>query len=293
MRYLIVLVFALILSSCSSTKKIIENTPKEEPKEVVEAEVKTETISQAEEIPAATEVPIEVEVTPEVKDTTVKETIIASTEAFNHNEWNKLLTQHVSDAGNVDYKSFKSSRKALTNYITSLGASMPNDIWKKEDKLVYWINAYNAMTVDLILRNYPLQSIKDIKDPWEQRLWKLGDKWYNLEEIEHQTLRKMDEPRIHFAIVCASFSCPKLQNEAFTASNLEAQLTNATKEFLSDKNRNNISESDLKLSKIFKWFKKDFEQNGSLIDFLNKYSDISISEKANKSYLDYNWNLNN
>ena len=170
---------------------------------------------------------------------------------------------------------------------------MPNDTWKKEDKLVYWINAYNAMTVDLILRNYPLQSIKDIKDPWEQRLWKLGDKWYNLEEIEHQILRKMDEPRIHFAIVCASFSCPKLQNEAFTASNLEAQLTNATKEFLSDKNRNNISENDLKLSKIFKWFKKDFEQNGSLIDFLNRYSGISISEKVNKSYLDYNWDLNN
>ena len=292
MRYLIVLVFALILSSCSSTKKIVENAPKEEPKEMVAVEVKTETISQAEEIPAETEIPIEVVVTPEVKDT-VKETIIASTEAFNHNESNKLLTQHVSDAGNVDYKSFKSSRKALTNYITSLGTSMPNDTWKKEDKLVYWINAYNAMTVDLILRNYPLQSIKDIKDPWEQRLWKLGDKWYNLEEIEHQTLRKMDEPRIHFAIVCASFSCPKLQNEAFTASNLEAQLTNATKEFLSDKNRNNISESDLKLSKIFKWFKKDFEQNGSLIDFLNRYSGISISEKVNKSYLDYNWDLNN
>lgn len=292
MRYLIVLVFALILSSCSSTKKIVENAPKEEPKEMVAVEIKTETISQAEEIPAETEIPIEVVVTPEVKDT-VKETIIASTEAFNHNEWNNLLTQHVSDAGNVDYKSFKSSRKALTNYITSLGTSMPNDTWKKEDKLVYWINAYNAMTVDLILRNYPLESIKDIKDPWEQRLWKLGDKWYNLEEIEHQILRKMDEPRIHFAIVCASFSCPKLQNEAFTASNLEAQLTNATKEFLSDKNRNNISENDLKLSKIFKWFKKDFEQNGSLIDFLNRYSGISISEKVNKSYLDYNWDLNN
>ncbi|WP_299250740.1 DUF547 domain-containing protein [uncultured Lacinutrix sp.] len=294
MRYLIILVFALILSSCSSTKKIVENAPKEEPKEVVEveAEVKTETISQAEEVPVITKVPVEVEVTPEVKETTIQETIIASTEAFNHNEWNKLLAQHVSDAGNVDYKNFKSSRKAITNYITSLGTSIPNDTWKKEDKLVYWINAYNAMTVDLILRNYPLQSIKDIKDPWEQRLWKLGDKWYNLEEIEHQILRKMDEPRIHFAIVCASFSCPKLQNEAFTASNLEVQLTNATKEFLSDKNRNDISENNLKLSKIFKWFKKDFEQNGSLIDFLNKYSDISISEKTNKSYLDYNWDLN-
>ncbi|WP_083477111.1 DUF547 domain-containing protein [Lacinutrix algicola] len=291
MRYLILLVFALILSSCSSTKKIVDNTPKQESKEVVE--VKNEATPQVEDIPVTTEVPEKTEVTTEVKDITVQETIIASTEAFNHNIWHKLLTQHVSDAGNVDYKSFKSNRKPLTNYITSLGKNMPIDTWKKEDKLAYWINAYNALTIDLILRNYPLQSIKDIKDPWEQRLWKLGDKWYNLEEIEHQILRKMEEPRIHFAIVCASFSCPKLQNEAFTALNLDTQLTNATKEFLSDKNRNDISQSDLKLSKIFKWFKKDFEQNGSLIDFLNKYSDISISEKANKSYLDYNWDLNN
>ncbi|WP_290702080.1 DUF547 domain-containing protein, partial [Lacinutrix sp.] len=198
----------------------------------------------------------------------------------------------VSDAGNVNYNSIKSNRKELTNYITALGDNMPNDAWSKEDKLAYWINAYNAMTVDLILRNMPIKSIKDIKDPWEQRLWKLGSKWYNLEEIEHQILRKMDEPRIHFAIVCASFSCPKLQNEAFTASNLETQLTDATKEFLSDTKRNKISKNTIELSNIFKWFKKDFEQDGSLIDFLNKYSDVSITSKAKKSYLDYNWDLN-
>ncbi|AUC82502.1 DUF547 domain-containing protein [Lacinutrix sp. Bg11-31] len=290
MKHLILLVFALVLSSCFSTKKIAESTPKEEPKQVIE--VKTETAPQAEETPVTIAIPEEAEVTPEVKETVVQETIIASPEAFSHNEWNKLLKQHVSEAGNVDYKSIKTNRKSLTNYIISLGENIPNDTWKKENKLVYWINAYNALTVDLILRNYPLQSIKDIKNPWEQRLWKLGNKWYSLEEIEHQILRKMDEPRIHFAIVCASYSCPKLQNEAFTASNLEAQLTNATKQFLSDKNRNDISQNNLKLSRIFKWFKKDFEQNGSLINFLNTYSDVSISEKANKSYLDYNWNLN-
>jgi hypothetical protein len=102
----------------------------------------------------------------------------------------------------------------------------------------------------------------------------------------------MDEPRIHFAIVCASYSCPKLQNKAFYAENLEEQLTNATKEFLNDFERNEISENDLKLSKIFQWFTKDFKQNGSLIDFLNKYSDIQISETAKIKYKDYNWNLN-
>ena len=102
----------------------------------------------------------------------------------------------------------------------------------------------------------------------------------------------MNEPRIHFAIVCASESCPKLQNTAFTAENLEEQLTKATQEFLADTSKNEISENEIKLSKIFKWFKKDFEQDGSLIDFLNKYTAIEISDKAKKSFKDYSWDLN-
>jgi hypothetical protein len=120
----------------------------------------------------------------------------------------------------------------------------------------------------------------------------LGEKWYNLDEIEHQILRKMNEPRIHFAIVCASYSCPKLQNEAFVASNLEQQLTKATKKFLNDPERNSISKDNLELSKIFKWFAKDFKRNGSLIDFLNQYTDVKISTKARINYKDYNWDLN-
>ena len=102
----------------------------------------------------------------------------------------------------------------------------------------------------------------------------------------------MNEPRIHFAIVCASVSCPKLQNTAFIASNLDEQLTNATKEFLADTSKNELSKEKIKLSKIFKWFKKDFEQNGSIIDFLNQYSEVTISSSAKKIYKDYNWNLN-
>ena len=102
----------------------------------------------------------------------------------------------------------------------------------------------------------------------------------------------MNEPRIHFAIVCASFSCPKLQNEVFTASNIDEQLTSATKDFLSDTNRNIISVNKIKISKIFQWFSKDFKENGSIIDFINQYSDINISSKAKKSFMTYNWNLN-
>ncbi|WP_179347933.1 DUF547 domain-containing protein [Winogradskyella pacifica] len=214
------------------------------------------------------------------------------TEAFDHAILNALLKEYVSEDGNVNYKGLKTESKTLQRYIDLLKLHQPNDDWTKNDKLAYWINAYNALTIDLILRNYPTKSIKDIKDPWDQRLWKLGDTWQNLNDIEHEILRKMNEPRIHFAIVCASVSCPKLQNTAFTASNLDAHLTNATKEFLADTSKNELSKDNIKISKIFRWFKNDFEQSGSLIDFLNQYSDITISESAKKSYTDYNWDLN-
>ena len=213
-------------------------------------------------------------------------------EAFNHSAWNDLLQQHVTEAGVVNYKGFINDQYVLRHYITSLDNNMPSETWNDQDVLAYWINAYNAMTIDLIVRNYPVESIKDIKDPWKQRLWKLGEKWYNLDEIEHQILRKMNEPRIHFGIVCASFSCPKLLNEAFTAFQLEEQLTQATRAFLADSKRNEITSDRLRLSKIFQWFAKDFKQDGSLIDFLNRYTDIEISSRARKSFKDYNWDLN-
>ena len=209
-----------------------------------------------------------------------------------HSLWNLVLHNHVSNDGQVDYMAIKSNSINLDNYLKLLSKIKPDASWSKQETLSFWINAYNAMTIDLVLRNYPLKSIKDIKNPWSQRLWKIGDKLYNLEDIEHQILRKMNEPRIHFAIVCASISCPKLQNEAFQASKIDTQLTKATKEFLRDNNRNNINKYSLELSKIFQWFSKDFKQNGSLIDFLNQYADIEISDKAKIKFKDYNWNLN-
>jgi hypothetical protein len=171
-----------------------------------------------------------------------------------HSSWNNLLKKHVTTDGKVNYKGFKADENELKDYIIYLGTHSPNDTWTKEEQLAYWINAYNALTVDLIIRHYPVKSIKDIKNPWEQRLWKLGDKWYNLDDIEHQILRIINEPRIHFVIVCASFSCPKLQNEAFEAYKIEAQLTNATEEILSDTSRNEISENNIKISKIKRFY---------------------------------------
>ena len=217
---------------------------------------------------------------------------IYPTQLIDHGLFNELLQKHVSVQGNVDYKGFELDKAKLKSYIRSLGEHTPSDSWTKEDKLAYWINAYNALTIDLILRNPKVNSIKDIKNPWNQRLWKLGDNWYDLNEIEHKILRKMEEPRIHFAIVCASVSCPKLQNHAFVGSNIDNQLSRATKEFLNDPSKNVLTKNNLTLSKIFDWFSKDFKQNGTLIDFLNRYSDIEISPKASINYKDYDWNLN-
>lgn len=212
--------------------------------------------------------------------------------SFEHKQWTALLVKHVSNGGKVNYKGFITDIELLKNYIDSLGKNMPTETWSKNEKIAFWINAYNALTVDLILKYYPVKSIKDIDDPWDQRLWNLGGKLYNLDEIEHKILRKMNEPRIHFGIVCASFSCPKLLNEAYTADKLEIQLTQATRDFLADSKRNYINENALELSKIFKWFAKDFTQNGSLIDFINQYSVINISSNAKKTYKEYNWDLN-
>lgn len=210
----------------------------------------------------------------------------------NHALWTELLQKHVSSQGNVNYKGFKTDEIKLKNYFQSLSENTVEDSWSKAEKLAYWINAYNAFTIQLIIDNYPVKSIKDINSPWDQRFIKLGEKSYSLNDIEHEILRKMGDARIHFAIVCASVSCPKLLNKAFEASKLEAQLNAATKAFLTDPERNNLSENKIEISKIFKWFSSDFKQNGSLIDFLNKYSEITISENASKSYKDYNWDLN-
>ena len=291
--YSILIVLILTLSSCGTSKKVIESQPNETKEIIVVNEI--DTIKKVKPIQPKENDSIELSLDQNgtEDDGNISETIkIIYNEAFDHSIFNNLLKTHVSISGNVDYKSFKKDSQTLQNYITQIKTYQPNNSWNKNDLLAYWINAYNALTIDLILRNYPIKSIKDIKDPWDQRLWKFGDKWQNLNDIEHKILRQMDEPRIHFAIVCASISCPKLQNTAFTANNLNEQLTAATKEFLFDTTKNKLSESNIELSKIFKWFKKDFEQNKSVIDFLNQYSEVKISKSAKKSYTDYNWDLN-
>jgi hypothetical protein len=264
---------------------IVDNATTEIPPEVSIHVPNTET----EETQTVEVIAVETEIETPI-ETAIEEVIPKA--AFNHTIWDELLKAHVSKAGIVNYNGFESQKLTLRKYITSLGQKMPEERWTKEDKLAYWMNAYNAMTVDLILRNMPLQSIKDIKNPWDQRYWKLGEKYYNLDEIEHQILRKMNDPRIHFGINCASFSCPPILNVAFTAQEVNAQLDYLANRFINDTSRNTIASDRVEISKIFDWFSKDFMQNGSVIDYLNQYSEVTIDSNARVRYKEYDWILN-
>lgn len=228
---------------------------------------------------------------PETANTSQTE-INATPKSIDHKEWNDLLQKHVSKTGKVDYKGFKKDEKQLQVYLDELAANVPEKSASKNAVFAYWINAYNAYTVKLILDNYPVKSIKDINDPWGKKFFTLGNKKYSLEEIEHEILRKMDEPRIHFAINCASFSCPDLLNEAYTENKLEQQLESVAKAFINDKTKNTIATDRIEISKIFDWFSGDFKTKGSVIDFLNKYSTVKINKNAKVNFKDYNWSLN-
>lgn len=219
-------------------------------------------------------------------------TTTADTPSLNHARWNVLLQKNVSKNGNVNYKGFQKDRDQLQAYLNELSANVPTKSWSRNATLAYWINAYNAYTVQLILDHYPTKSIKYINDPWGKKFFSLGNKKYSLEEIEHQILRKMDEPRIHFAINCASFSCPDLLNEAYTEAKLDHQLKAVAKSFINDKTKNTITQNKIEISKIFDWFSGDFKTKGSVIDFLNQYSIVKISSKAKVNYKEYNWSLN-
>lgn len=211
---------------------------------------------------------------------------------LDHSAWQSLLDKYVNDFGDVNYKGFLTSLPNLDQYLRYLSENSPERDWSKNKKLAYYINLYNAATVKLILNNYPTQSIKDLKNPWGKSWIQTGDGVLSLGDIEHKILRKMKEPRIHFAINCASFSCPKLSNQAFTEDHMEKQLAEATKSFIQDPSKNIISKQRLRLSSIFKWYKKDFTDNGSVIEYIQPYISIKLDNKADIDYLKYDWQLN-
>jgi len=219
-----------------------------------------------------------------------------------HQTYHQLLQKHVSARGQVNYEGFVADKAIFGEYLDKLSAHPPAERWSKNEKLAYWINVYNAFTIKLVADHYPVESIRDIgpsvaiplvNTVWHIKFFKIGGKEMNLDAVEHQILRKeFDEPRIHFAIVCASKSCPKLLNEAYTADKIDKQLTQQTKAFLADDFRNKISADKLELSKIFSWFKGDFTKDGTLIEFIDQYTEVAINEQAKIRYLAYDWSLN-
>jgi hypothetical protein len=211
--------------------------------------------------------------------------------------------KYVDHDGNVNYAGFQKDSVELNKYLDILAHHAPDkEKWSRENQLAYWINVYNAFTIKLILDHYPVKSIKDIgsliqipfiNSPWDIKLIEIAGEKYDLNNVEHSILRKeFDEPRIHFAIVCASFSCPKLRMEAYTAEKLETQLQEQAISFINDPIRNKISKKEAELSKIFSWFKSDFTKNGSLEEFINQYSNTTLDKHSKISFMDYNWALN-
>lgn len=213
--------------------------------------------------------------------------------SLDHSAWNTLLSKHVSSSGKVNYKAFKASKSELDKYLSHLSSNAPTSSWSSNEKLAYWINAYNAFTVKLIIDNYPLKSITDLDKPWDKKFITIGGKEYSLNDIEHNILRRdFNDPRIHFGIVCASYSCPQLLNKAYTAKSVNTLLDIQAKRFINDKTRNVITPTKVQLSEIFNWFKDDFTKDGSIIDYINKYSVVKANADAEISYLKYSWALN-
>jgi len=223
---------------------------------------------------------------------------------YKSDAWTNLLQKHVGKDGLVDYPGFIADKDKLQAYLTLLSENPPAKNWTDNDKIAYWLNAYNAFTIKLIIDHYPLKSIKDIgpkhqiifiNTPWDIKFFKIGGKTMTLNRIEHRILRKeFREPRIHFALNCASLSCPKLRREAYDGARLDAQLTDQAKEFLMDTSRNQLSAKNPKLSAIFSFYGSDIKKwsGKSIIAFINQYAPIKIDENAELDYLDYNWNLN-
>lgn len=214
----------------------------------------------------------------------------------NHAAFNKLLNTYVNSAGVVNYKAFLKDKSALQQYLKSLATVKLNTL-SKDEQLAFWINIYNAATIDQILRNYPVKSIMDISGGkvWDQKLpYTFAGKSYTLNEIEKvKLIEELDDARVHFAVNCAAISCPKLLNKAYTADNVESLLNANTSAFLNDTEFNKISPAKAQLSNIFNWYKVDFvKAEGSVAAFVNKYAKVKIKENTPLNYINYNWSLN-
>ncbi len=218
---------------------------------------------------------------------------------LSHRLWHELLIADVHD-GVVNYPAIR-NRDRLPSYLAQLNRVDPNGL-SPEDRLAFWINAYNAFAVSGILDGYSPKTLFGRYRYFIAREYMVGGQSLNLYDLERDILiAQFHEPRVHFAIVCASVSCPKLQSWAFDGRQLDEQLNRATIQFVNDPSRNRFDRSRkvASLSMIFKWFARDFEaRSGTLLGFVGTYlQDESLKQELlaggyTVEFLDYDWNLN-
>lgn len=240
---------------------------------------------------------------------------------FDHVRWDTLLKAHVYPIKGdgvtvVDYQGMSEDRQILTQYLSELFAVSQTqfDAWSEQEQLAFLINAYNAWTVELILTAWPnLESIKELgglfSSPWSKQIVLLLGKTRSLDDIEHVLIRgsgRYDDPRIHFAVNCASIGCPALRAQAYSGDDLDQQLDQQATLFLGDRSRNRVDGTSIMLSAIFKWYREDFEKGwqgfNRLEDFLLKHSEAlgvpsAMAQNlqtgdADIEFLDYDWRLN-
>ena len=209
-----------------------------------------------------------------------------------HGLWDTVVQKYVDESGNVDYKTLKEQPGAVLGYLDHLSGFPPALDWSRADSLAYYINLYNAATVKLILEHYPVSSIKDIPKPWSSQFVLIDGDKVSLGYLEHRVLRKMNEPRIHFAINCASFSCPRLWDQAFTPEKIEVQLETVTREFIRDIRYNELSSENWEISQIFNWYKGDFKSQGGIRTFITSYIGAEPDPEIKITYKKYDWSLN-
>ncbi len=209
-----------------------------------------------------------------------------------HLPFSQQLQQFVSEKGTVNYADWKKEEGKLDLYLNSLAKDPPQTDWSQNEKLAYWINAYNAFTIKLILKNHPLKSIRDLHkgDPWQVKWIELGGQSYSLNQIEHEIIRpQFGDPRIHFALNCAAASCPPILNEAFLPEKLETQLEAQTRKFINNPEFHRLSGQTFQTSQLFNWYAEDF---GDPIQFINRYRKPKLPSNTRITFLEYDWALN-
>jgi len=218
-----------------------------------------------------------------------------------HKEWTSLLQKYVSIKGDVNYKGFQKDSLQLNKYLESLESNPPKSSWSDHKIIAYWINAYNAYTIQLVIRHFPIKSIKEIggkipfiNSSWDIKFINIGTELLDLNNIEHSKLRKnYKDPRLHMALVCASKSCPILLNEAYEENMLGTQLDGQSRKFLADPFRNSFTNKNAEISMIFKWYVSDFSGTMGVRNFLKKHGPtLAQSDKIKIKHKDYDWGLN-